>query len=291
MSKFSWQWVQSFIAVVEVGSLSKAAQHLGLSQSTLSRQIAQLEKQLNMSLFNRSTQGLGLTAQAHQLVESAQQMQLAGEQFKRIASGSAMNLAGELRISVNEVIGLYYLPLAIKSFNQLYPEVQVEIEISNKASSLNKRDADIAIRMFRPTQLDLIAKRLPDIQLNFYASRQYLSQYGIPQNLEELLEHKMIGFDQDRQMLKAANKLDWPIDRASFIDRSDSLNLQIELAKQGCGISITHKKIIDQFIELQTILSNIAIPKLECWLVCHSDVQHNRRIRVMMDFLGQYFSK
>ena len=103
-------------------------------------------------------------------------MQQASEHFMRTASGSTLSLAGNVRISANEIIGLYYLPEAITQFNQCYPEIQVEIDISNQSTSLHKRDADIALRMFRPTQPELIAKRLPNIELNFVASNDYLKE-------------------------------------------------------------------------------------------------------------------
>ncbi|MCJ8312471.1 MAG: LysR family transcriptional regulator [Saccharospirillaceae bacterium] len=289
MKPFSWEWVQSFVEVVKAGSLSKAALILGVSQPTLSRQIISLEKHLKLTLFDRSTQGLKLTQEGAKLVESSEQMQQAANRFARIASGSATTLAGDIRITVNEVIGLYYLPNAITEFNRLYPNVHVEVEISNQATSLNKRDADIAFRMFRPTQPDLIAKRLPDICLNFVASQTYLEQRGIPQSLDDLSGHNIIGFDRDPQMIKAAAALGWPLKVEQFINRTDSLLLQIELARRGAGISVTHQAVIKQLPELQIILEEVMIPKLEFWLVCHADVQHNRRIRVMMDFMSEYF--
>lgn len=269
--------------------MSKAAISLKVSQPTLSRQVICLEKHLQLTLFDRSTQGLSLTAEGSKLVESSEQMQEAADRFARIASGSAMTLEGNIRISANEVIGHYYLPEAIAQFNQLYPDVQVEVEISNKVTSLNKRDVDIAFRMFRPTQPDLIAKRLPDIELKFVACRDYLERRGLPESLQELEHHNVIGFDKDMQMLKAAESLGWGISTELFINRTDSLLLQIELARKGAGISITHTNIISQLPELEIILPDVAVPNLEFWLVCHADVQHNRRIRVMMDFMTSYF--
>ena len=186
MEKLAWELIQSLLKVAKMGSLSKAAIALNSSQPTLSRQMATLEKHIGSTLFDRSTQGLKLTELGIKLIENSEAMQLNAEQFYRIASGATTTLAGVIRISANEVIGLYYLPEIITAFNQLYPEITVEIEISNQATSINKRDADIALRMFRPTQPDLIAKRLADIELNFVATTEYLKKHSEPKTIKQL---------------------------------------------------------------------------------------------------------
>jgi DNA-binding transcriptional LysR family regulator len=287
MNKLPWEWLQSFVVVAKHGSLSKAALELQTSQPTLSRQMAGLERQLGISLFDRSTQGLKITDVGAKLIDSSDLMLKAALQFERIASGQSESLIGSIRISANEVIGLYYLPAIIARFNRQYPELEVEIDISNSATSINKRDTDIALRMFRPTQPDLIAKRLKDIELFFTASKEYLAQYGAPTSLEQAKKHMLIGFDRDIAMLKAATNSGWQITPSDFTNRTDSLAMQIELARYGAGISVTHRPIIEQYQELQIILSEVPIPNLEFWLVCHADVQYNRKIRVMMDFLSE----
>lgn len=268
------------------GSLSKAAQTLGTSQPTLSRHMTALEANLKVALFDRSTQGLKLTEVGAQLLECSTPMQEAANRFSRTASGVDISLSGNVRISANEVIGLYYLPPLLAEFNDLYPEVQVEIEISNKATSLSKRDADIALRMFRPTQPDLVARRLPDIPLRFCASRNYLDKHGRPQCFEDLASHRILGFDRDPQMIREAKSLGRDIKPEDFLNRTDFLPLHIEMVRQDAGISITHLSIIKQFPELEMLLTSTPIPNLEFWLVCHADVQHNRRIRTMVDFLA-----
>ena len=288
MNNLPWELIQSFSAVAKAGSLSKAAIELGTSQPTLSRHIIALEEKTGLTLFDRSTQGLKITSAGVKLIESSESMQQASELFSRIATGATLSLEGSIRISANEVIGLYYLPEIIGLFNQKYPEVKVEIDISNKPTSLNKRDADIALRMFRPTQPNLVAKRLADIALRFVASKSYLAMYSEPKSLEDVSNHILIGYDRDRQFIKAIEQLKWPISEKSFAIKTDFLPMQIELARKGAGISVTHQRLLNQFPELQVILQQVELPSLEFWLVCHADVQHNRRIRVMMDFLSDY---
>lgn len=291
LNYLSWDLIQVFSTVAKLGSLSKAAKVLNTSQPTLSRQIALLEKKLETTLFERSTQGLKITDLGSKLIESSELMQQASEQFLRIASGSALSLAGNVRVSANEVIGLYYLPQAMAEFNQLYPEIQVEVDISNQSTSLHKRDADIALRMFRPTQPELVAKRLPNIELNFVASKEYILKYGSPKNLHEINQHTLIGYDKDPLFIKSLRQLDFPVSDKNFYFKTDFLPLQIELARKGAGITITHKNLIKQWHELSVIMPEIRLPNLEFWLVCHADVQHNRRIRVLMNFLTTYMDE
>ena len=288
MKNLPWEWMQSFAVVAKVGSLSKAAATLNTSQPTLSRHMAGLEKEIGTTLFDRSTQGLKLTSSGKKLVEYSESMQQAAEQFTRIASGTIMSLEGSVRISANEVVGLYYLPEIIAKFRQKHPEVTVEIDISNKTTSINQRDTDIALRMFRPTQPDLVARRLPDIKLRAVASKEYLAEFSEPKTIQELSKHRLIGFDRDLQFIKTLKELSWPVSENDFNSKTDFLPLQIELARKGLGVTVTHESIIDEFAELQAILTGLTLPSLEFWLVCHADVQHNRRIRVMMDFLAEH---
>ncbi|GLX78249.1 LysR family transcriptional regulator [Thalassotalea insulae] len=287
MPRLPWDLIQIFYTLAKFGSLSKAARELGTSQPTLSRQLARLEQQMTVTLFDRSTQGLKITEAGQRLLESSQLMNQASEQFNRIASGDSLSLTGSIRITANEVLGLYYLPSIIAQFNRLYPEIQVEINISNQATSLHKRDADIALRMFRPSQPDLIARRLKDIQLNAVASSEYFKKFPVPKTLKSLEQHKLIGFDRDIVFVNALKALQWPLADKNFIFKTDFLPLQIELARQGAGITITHSYLLQRWPELQIILPDLKIPSLEFWLVCHADVQHNRKIRLMMDFLAQ----
>lgn len=143
--------------------------------------------------------------------------------------------------------------------------------------------------MFRPTQPELIAKRLPNIELNFVASNDYLKKHGQPKNLQEIAHHTLIGYDKDPQFIKAIKHLGFPVSEKDFYLKTDFLPLQIELARNGAGITITHKHLIQQWHEFNIIMSEVTLPHLEFWLVCHADVQHNRRIRVLMNFLTTYF--
>jgi len=289
MNNFDWQWWQFFLTLCEYSSISKAADSLAISQPTLSRHLLAMEKQLGQSLFDRSTQGLTLTSFAESLLQEGKVMQASALRLQRIAQGQAQQLKGRVRLSVNEMLAQYYLPDLLPEFMHRYPDISLEIEVSNKASSIDKRDADIAVRMFAPTQPDLIARHIIDLPLAFVASPLYIQEHGAPQNIAALLDHRLLGFDRDQQFVQGAHSLGWTVCNEQFLFRSDFMPLQFELARKGGGIVVTHQKLA-----LKKGLSEIAVGvdllPLPIYLVCHRDVQHNPRIRVMMDFLGEHLA-
>jgi DNA-binding transcriptional LysR family regulator len=286
MNTFNWQWWQYFLTISEQGSLSKAANELGVSQPTLSRQLLAMESQLGQTLFDRSTQGLKLTSFGQGLLEECQHMHVSALRLQRLADGQSHILSGRIRSSVNELIALYYLPNILPEFLDTYPQLSVEVEVSNRASNLDKRDADVAIRMFPPTQLDLITRHLFDIPLGFYASHGYLDKHGCPKTPEELFQHRLLGYDRDKQFEEGARRLGWDIRNEDFMFRTDFMPMHLELAKLGGGIVGTHSALCERY-GLIPIDVGIELPSLPVFLVCHRDVQHNKRIRVLMDFLAK----
>jgi len=289
MNNIDWDLVRSFLAVSRQGSVSAAARELGVSQPTLSRAVQTLEAETGLNLFKRTTQGLALTEAGQKLVDAADRMNDAADQFQRQASGLSEELTGDVRISVNEIIGIYMLPPAIAAFREQHPGVHVEIVITNRISSLSKRDADIALRMFRPTQPDLVARRLPDLEMGFFAHKNYIARHGRPASFEEMMQHSVIGFDEGMDFINGARAFGYELKREDFPLRTDHLLAQLGLMRAGAGISGTHVEIAKHFPELVRIMEFIDLPKLEFWCVCHADVQFNSRIREMMNFLAEWF--
>lgn len=291
MNNVDWDLIKTFLAVVKTGSLSAAARELGISQPTLSRDIQTLEKTTKLNLFRRNTQGLQLTETGQNLVDSASRMNEAADLFARQVSGMAAHVAGDVRISANEIVGVYLLPPAIVALREQHPAINVEIVISNKTSSLSKRETDIALRMFRPTQPDLVARRLPELELGFYAHRDYLKKHGTPTSFDEFRGHTIIGFDEGMDFIDGAAQMGYHFVRDNFPLRTDNLLMQVNLLRAGAGISGTHVRLADQWPELQRIFEWIPLPALEFWVVCHSDVQYSTRIRTVMDFLVAWFAE
>ncbi|MFY0680549.1 MAG: LysR family transcriptional regulator [Thalassovita sp.] len=283
----SWTYIRTFEAVATTGSLSAAARQLGLTQPTAGRHIDLLETALNAPLFRRGRDGMILTPQAESLIGDAREMLTAATAFERHAAGLEEEISGVVRISANEIFGAILLPRMLPAFLRANPSIEIEVSVSNSSANLLQRDADIALRMFRPTQNDLLARKLGQIPLGLYASKDYLAFAGTPQKLEDLREHLMIGFDRDDSMIAFAAALGLTMERSDFGFRSDSLLAQIEAIKAGGGIGVTHQGLAQGWPGVKQVLPEVALRPLDLWMASHVDMRTNKRVRLVMEYLAQ----
>jgi DNA-binding transcriptional LysR family regulator len=199
-----WDLYRSFLAVLRLGSLSAAARTLGLTQPTLGRHIAELEAALGQPLFVRSQMGLSPTEAAQSLAPSAEAMEAAAAAFLRTASGGLDEAKGIVRLTASEFVGVEVLPPILTAFREAHPAIAIELAISDTNQDLSRRDADIAVRMARPTQAALVARRLGDVGIGLYAHRRYVARHGLPKTPGELPAHTIIGFDADTISLRVS---------------------------------------------------------------------------------------
>jgi DNA-binding transcriptional LysR family regulator len=282
-----WNLIRTFAAVAQTGSLSGASRQLGLTQPAVSRHIDLLEDQLRIRLFQRSREGMRLTPKGADLVTVADDMKTSATSFARIATGLEEEIGGTVRISANDVMGVQILPSLFAEFQQRYPDIEIELSITNVASNLLQRDADVAVRMFRPEQDDLVAKKVADLPLGFYAHRRYLDANGRPETVSDFLNHRVIGFDRETSMLEAAKELGLNLTASNFAFRSDNILAHIQAIRAGVGIGVGHKGMAAHWPDVEPVIESFTLPPLELWIVCHSDVHRNNRIRRTMDFLCQ----
>ncbi len=282
----SWDHIRTFHAVAQHGSLLAAARHLGLTQPTAGRHIDLLEDRLGFPLFTRGREGMRLTAKGADLVATAAEMLGSATQFDRVATGLEDRIAGPVRLTANEVFGALLLPGLLAGFMAEHPDIEIEVEVSNSASNLLARDADIAIRMFRPTQNDLIARKLQDLPMGLYAHEAYVARHGTPETLQDLRQHVLVGQDRNPSLIEALDAAGLPLSPADFAFRSDSIIASISAIRAGVGIGPLHDGMAAHWSGLVRVLPDLPIPPLEVWLACHADVRHSRRIRMVMDALA-----
>ncbi|MEP4191195.1 MAG: LysR family transcriptional regulator, partial [Sneathiella sp.] len=199
---FDWNHARGFLATVEGGSLSAAARLLGVTQPTLSRQISALEITLGVTLFERGHRSSALTESGLELVDHVRAMFEAAEQVSLVAAGQAQSVKGRVVITTSDMIACYYLPAILRSLRDVAPDIQIELIVSNTLQDLKKREADIAIRHARPTQPDLIAKRIGDLTAHFAASKGYLDRRGRPKTLADMNGHDFIGFETPQRSVQ-----------------------------------------------------------------------------------------
>jgi len=287
MSEPDWSLWRSFGAVVEHGSLSAAARALGLSQPTLGRHVEALEAALGAVLFERTLGGLKPTETALRLYEPVEAARKALAEAALRAEGTLSALSGTVRITSSTVMCHYVLPELLYELRQAFPQVAIELVPSDSVESLLLREADIAVRMFRPTQLELITRKLGEIPIVAVAHQRYIQQRGKPERVEDLTAHDLIGFDRSELLLAAARRMGHPLSRTDFVVRTDSQTNMVELIRAGLGIGFAQELLVDALPGLVKLLPDFVPPPLEVWLTTHKELFTSRRIRAIYDRLGE----
>jgi DNA-binding transcriptional LysR family regulator len=282
-----WDLYRSFLAVLRLGSLSAAGRALGLTQPTIGRHIATLQACLGgRVLFTRSQTGLMPTAAAHELRPHAEDMAAAAAAFVRMGSGNLEETAGVVRLAAADVVGVEVLPAILSEFRYKYPNTVIELSLSNQMADLLRRDADIAVRMVRPKQKALLAKRVGTVALGFHAHRRYLERFGYPERLEDLVHHTLIGFDRIPPFADLLGALPVPVSRELFAFRCDNDLALMAALRSGFGIGICQTGIARRDPNLLPLLSKQFKVDMEIWIVMHNDLKRISRMRLMFDHLA-----
>jgi DNA-binding transcriptional LysR family regulator len=285
MKEPGWELYRSFLAVVREGSLSAAARTLGMTQPSLGRHIRQLESDLGVVLFTRSPQGLVPTDLGDELAIHAQAMSATSAALRRAASGSNSEVRGVVRLTCSEVIGAEVLPSMLTGLRQQHPGIVIELSLANRNEDLLRKDADIAVRMVRPVQAALLARRIGNIPLGLYAHRRYLKLNGTPKTPDDLQQHSIIGYDHETPALRAIRgKL--PFGREDFSLRTDSDLAQLAAIRAGYGIGGCQCALAERNRNLVRLLPQAFALNLDTWLVMHEDLKTSRRMRAVFDYLA-----
>ncbi len=291
MTEPAWDLYRTFLAVMAEGSLSGAARALGLTQPTVGHHVASLEAALEAALFTRSPRGLTPTDTARALSPHAQTMAAAADALRRAASGGTEEMRGTVRVTASEVVGAEVLPAILAGFRERHPKVVVELSLSNRSEDLLRHQADIAVRMVKPTQGALIARFIGNVTLGLCAHRRYLERHGTPQRIEDVLTHALTGPDRDIQSIRGIPGLEDILTADVFSLRVDSHLAHLAALRAGYGISIVQLALARRDPELVHLFPEYA-PQLPVWLVMHEDLRTSRRVRELFDYLvpalGEY---
>lgn len=283
----SWDLYRTFNAVMREGSLSGAARALGLTQPSVARHIDTLEEAVGAALFVRTQRGLSPTDAALELKPYAESLASTAAALLRTAEGRAGAVSGTVRISASEVVGIEHLPPIVTRLRRRYPALTIELSLSNAIDDLLQRQADIAIRMVRPTQQALLAKRIGAIRLGLHAHRDYLAARGVPATLADLSGHDLIGYDVETPAIRAVAQHFPALARTAFALRVDSDVAQLAAIRAGFGIGICQVPIAAANPALVHILSEQFAVDLEVWVVMHEDLRSSARCRAVFDALVQ----
>lgn len=286
-----WTYMRAFLAVAEAGSLSAAARNLRQSQPTLGRHIKAAEAALGAALFVRAPGGLQLTEIGRMLMGPAREMAEAAVRFETLAAGRDIRISGTVRITASVVVSHYLLPRIIAELRDAEPDIEVELVPSDTTENLIFREADIAIRMFRPTQLDIVTRKIGDSPMALYASEELLTRFGQPADVEGLRRLPFVGFDRSDMILRLVR--DWGLDvtKTFFGVRCDDQAAYWKLVCAGCGAGGMQTAIGDSEPRVQRLDFQPDLPALPLWLAAHDAMRRTPRVKQVWDFLADAVSR
>lgn len=287
LSSLDWSLIQSFLAVAETGSLSGAARRLGASQPTLGRHIRTLEETLKVELFQRHARGFELTALGQEMLTHARQMEAAMAGLSLVAAGGETRLEGDVRIATSVFMAHHVMPAIIADIRRAEPDIQIDLVPSDSSENLLFREADIAVRMYRPEQLDMVTKHLGDIRLGMFASRAYLDRKGYPRDADDLRHHDVVGYDSNDDIIREMRAMGIPASRDWFAVRCDNQSAYWELVRAGCGLGFCQANVARNDPEMVEVPLDFPLPVLPVWLTAHEALRHTPRIARVWELLNQ----
>jgi DNA-binding transcriptional LysR family regulator len=288
MGEPNWDWYRSFLGVMDEGSLSAAARALGMTQPTVGRHIDALELALGVTLFTRAHDGYTPTDAARRLRPYAAELASSAAALRRVASGQGLagEVRGTVRITASEVVGAEVLPPILAGMRAGHPRLSVELVLSNRADNLLQREADLAVRMFRPTQEALVARRVGRIELGFFASAAYLERHAAPSSARELTRHTMIGYDRENEFVRKVRQAHAVLADLHFDFRTDSDLAQLSAIRAGVGIGICQAPLGARYGLVRVLPRSLSV-FLDTWLVMHKDLRDNPACAAAFNILGE----
>jgi len=285
--KFDWNRARAFLVTAEEGSLSAAARALGMAQPTLGRQVDALEAELGVVLFERVGRGFTLTPSGAELLEHVRAMGEAAGRVALTSVGQSQSLEGTVKIAASEAHAMILLPPILAKLRALEPGIRIEVVASSASSDLLRREADIAVRNYRPTEPDLVARKVRDIEARLYATPLCLARLGNPQLPHDLRHADFIGIDRTGVFLTGMNALGMQLTERNFPIMTENYLVMWGMVKAGLGIGVQDSRIGDAEPMVRRVLPNLGPLIFSMWLVTHREVNTSPRVRVVYDLLAE----
>jgi len=286
VADFDWALVRSFLAVLDAGSVSAAAKRSGARQPTLSRHVADLEAQLGAPLFERTGRGVVPTGAALAIADAARRMEDAALALGRGLASARSLTRGVVRVTTSQVAATWLLPAVLARLQREHPEIEIELVASNELTNLLRREADIAVRMVRPVQQSLIARKLGEIEIVAAAHQRYLAEAPPLRVPEDLVAHRLIGFDRDDAIIRGAARMGLVLSRGDFALRTDDQVAYGRLVAAGAGVGFVARYNLRDWPGVVAVLPTLAVGALPCWLAVHREIRSNPLVRTVYDFLA-----
>jgi DNA-binding transcriptional LysR family regulator len=286
MSTIDWNLARAFAATARAGSLSAAARLLALTQPTLSRQVAALEAQLGVALFERIGKRLVLTEAGLGLLAHAQSMAAAADAMALAAVGTTQTLTGRISISATDVVSAYLLPDIVARIRREAPQMTIAVVSSNSLSDLRRREADIAIRHVRPTEPELIGQLACEMTANFYASDTWIARNGMPTGAAALHAVDLMGIEPVEQFAAHLSKAGIPVLAERIRVVSENSVVLWQMVQRGLGIGVMLREVAERTPGVTRLLPGQPATPVPVWLVSHRELRTSRRVRLVFEILA-----
>ena len=288
---FDWNRARAFLITAEEGSFSAAARALRSTQPTVGRQVAGLEEELGVTLFERVGTRLELTVSGLELLEHVRAMGDAANRTSLVATGQSESVEGNVSITASEAIAAFLLPPILEKLRRSHPGITLELVISNEARDLHRREADIAIRNFEPQHPDLIAHKIRVTTAHFYAAPSYTERMGPLETNEDLARVEVLGFESSENMVEQMkNHLNLTLRNDQFPVVTNNHLVQWELCKQGAGVCLMMDEVAQLDATVQKVFPELPSISVPIWVVCHRELRTSRRLRLVFDWIVEGLS-
>lgn len=288
LHRIDWGWLRDFAVVAEEGSLSAASRRLGLSQPTLTRRMSALEERLGSEVLRRGSRGVELTEVGEAILPAVRRMREEVREVDRTATGRDAALSGTVRVSATEGIANHWCTPVLRDFQLAHPEIRIEMDVRNRNANLLRREADVAVRMGRPRQPELVARRVGTLGLGLFASSAYLERAGRPGCADDLVDHACVAFDESMLDTATGRWFEEVVAGGRIVFRATSLLTQLEAVRSGWGIGVASIFIGRSFPDLERVVDPVSL-SIDVWLVTHPGLRRSARIRAVFDFLRERF--
>jgi DNA-binding transcriptional LysR family regulator len=282
---FDWNRTRAFLVTAETGSFSAAARTLGSTQPTVGRQVAALEAELGLTLFERVGPRLELTEAGVQVLEHARQMGTAALGLSLAAAGASEEVEGDVTITASEAMAAFVLAPLIAQLRVDHPGIRVEVLASTDLRDLHRREADLAVRSVRPTRPDLYARRLRNTDAGLFGSPAYVDRAGPFVDLADLSRAELLAFDHGDAMIERLAQIGITLTRSAFPLVVPSHLVQWQLCRAGAGLCFMMVDVGEREPGVVRVLPELVVP-VQCWLVCHRELRTSRRLRLVFDRLA-----
>jgi DNA-binding transcriptional LysR family regulator len=281
-----WDDLRYFLEIQRAKTLAGASARLGINATTVGRRLTGLEERVGARLFDRTPNGYLLTAAGQDLIERAERMEVEALAAERSVVGADQRLGGIVRVSMTEMLATRFVSPQLARFHDSHPEITLDISATTRSVHLGRREADIALRLSRPHEENVVTRQLADIPLALYASRQYLDTWGAPADAEQSLHgHRVVMF-ADRPGFRIENLwLEERRDGARIVLRSDSVSSLYSAAAAGVGIALLPSRVADADSALVRLQTRSEPERRIVWQTVHVDLQRSARIRAVLDFM------